>query len=112
VIEARSRTLGRGDAGTLVALNNLGTCLARAGRFAEACDVHSEVLAGRRVLLGARNPHTLSSANNLAFALFRAGGLEEALELQEEVVAGTPGDAPQLEGRRRLLADLRRAAGR
>jgi tetratricopeptide (TPR) repeat protein len=104
VEEARS---GPSDIVVLSLRNNIGTCLVREGRHAEAEEILHDVWVKNTGLWGESHHATLLSQHNLANVLGLLGRTEEALALQERVLALTPAGDPEADNRRAQLETLR-----
>ena len=97
--------LGDDDQTVRAAAHYVGWVLKDMGRYADARDLHQDVLDGARRLLGEDNPNTLVYANQLAIDLRLLGEVQAARDLDQDT----------LDRRRRVLGedhpDTLRSAG-
>jgi tetratricopeptide (TPR) repeat protein len=80
--------LGADHPTTLTSRSNLAAAYARAGRLAEAVEMHQQTLADRERVLGPDHPTTLTSCHNLAAAYARSGQLRESIACYKRTLAG------------------------
>ncbi|WP_353940515.1 tetratricopeptide repeat protein [Streptomyces sp. HUAS MG91] len=73
---------------SLLSRHHAGLSLGRAGRWAEAGEVHRAVAAAREGALGPDHPDTLASRYEAAFSLSRTGRATDALREYRRVVEG------------------------
>ncbi|GAB3839973.1 hypothetical protein GCM10029963_07840 [Micromonospora andamanensis] len=64
----------------------MATALHEMGKYAEAADLHKEILQQRRAALGENHPDTLRSAHELADNLRHLGEYAQALKVGEDVL--------------------------
>lgn len=75
----------RGE-GETVLLWKFGNCTYSDGRYKEAEEAYTKVIATRKRVLGDEHPSTLSSMNNLASTYSKQGRWKEAEELRVQVI--------------------------
>ena len=78
VVEIDRATLGDGEGGLAVSINNLATVLVDQGKAGEAIALHEESLAIRRRVFGEPSVQVAIALANYSFALVRAGRHAEA----------------------------------
>ena len=85
-LDERRQSLGQVHRDTLAALQQLGKCYERQGRYSEAADVHAEAVSIRLRTLGEAHADTLLAMEWAAHMLTRAARWDEAAELYARVI--------------------------
>ncbi|KAF9772537.1 hypothetical protein IL306_009749 [Fusarium sp. DS 682] len=88
VLEGKEKALGRDDASTLEAVNNLGILYAKQGKLREAEAMLKRALEGKEKALGLDHTLTLDTVSNLGFLYTKQGKPREAEAMLKRALEG------------------------